>query len=155
VAGVWRPVYIYIYIYVPRFYSVTRGTIDFTHIPQSQYHWATVWTIRVLGFDSRRRLGIFLFTIAFRTALRPTQPPIQWVPGALSLDVKRSGREAYHSHLEPRSKKATPLSNMPSWRGAQLKKHRDIFTFTTFSNEFSSDVSFDVHFNQLDGWPRS
>jgi hypothetical protein len=28
---------------------------------------------------------------------RATQPPIQWVPGALSLRVKRPGREADHS----------------------------------------------------------
>jgi hypothetical protein len=42
-------------------------------------------------------LGIFLFTTASRTALGPTQPPIQWVPGALSHGVKRSGREADHS----------------------------------------------------------
>jgi hypothetical protein len=63
------------------------------------------WTIGVLGFDSRRGLGIFLFTTTSRTALGPTQPPIQWVPGALSLGVKRLGREAEHSpHLEPRSK---------------------------------------------------
>jgi hypothetical protein len=27
----------------------------------------------------------------------PTQPPIQWEPGALSLGVKRPGREADHS----------------------------------------------------------
>jgi hypothetical protein len=39
----------------------------------------------VLGFDSRRGLGIFLFTAASRTALGPTQPPIQWIPVALSL----------------------------------------------------------------------
>jgi hypothetical protein len=30
--------------------------------------------------------------------LGPTQPPIQWVPGALSLGVKRPRREADHSH---------------------------------------------------------
>jgi hypothetical protein len=64
---------------------------------QSVQHWATGWTIGVLGFDSRWGLGIFLFTTASRTALGPTQPPIQWVPGALSLGVKRSGREADHS----------------------------------------------------------
>jgi hypothetical protein len=58
---------------------------------------ATGWTIGVLGFDSRRGLGIFLFTTASRTALGPTQPPTQWVPGALSLGVKRPGREAHHS----------------------------------------------------------
>jgi hypothetical protein len=55
------------------------------------------WTIGVLGFDSRRGRGIFLFTTASRTALGPTQPPIQWVAGALFLGVKRSGREADHS----------------------------------------------------------
>jgi hypothetical protein len=27
----------------------------------------------------------------------PTRPPIQWVPGAFSLGVKRQGREADHS----------------------------------------------------------
>jgi hypothetical protein len=41
--------------------------------------------------------GIFLFTTVSRLALGPTQPPIQWVPGALSLEVKRPGREADHS----------------------------------------------------------
>jgi hypothetical protein len=51
----------------------------------------------VLGFDSRRELRIFLFTIASRTALGPTQPPIQCKPEALSLGVKRKGREADHS----------------------------------------------------------
>jgi hypothetical protein len=31
------------------------------------------------------------------TVLGLTQPPIRWVPGALSLGVKRPGREADHS----------------------------------------------------------
>jgi hypothetical protein len=42
-------------------------------------------------------LGIYLFTTAFRTALGPTQPPIQWLSGSLSLEVKRPEREAHHS----------------------------------------------------------
>jgi hypothetical protein len=33
----------------------------------------------------------------FRPALGPTQPPIQWVPGALSKRIKRPLLEAYHS----------------------------------------------------------
>jgi hypothetical protein len=45
----------------------------------------------------RFRAGIFLFTTGSRTALGPTQPPIQLVPGTLSLGVKRPGREADHS----------------------------------------------------------
>jgi hypothetical protein len=53
--------------------------------------------IGVLGINSRRGLEIFLFTTASRTGLRPTQPPIQWVPGAPSLGVKRPGRGADHS----------------------------------------------------------
>jgi hypothetical protein len=71
----------------------------------------------VLGFDSRRELGIFLFTTASRTALGPTQPPIQWVPRALSLGVKRPGREA--DHLPPSSvevKNAWRYSSTPPIR---------------------------------------
>jgi hypothetical protein len=42
-------------------------------------------------------VGIFLFTTASTTALGATQRPIQWVPGGLSLGVKRSGHEPDHS----------------------------------------------------------
>jgi hypothetical protein len=45
---------------------------------------ATGWTIGWSGFDSRRGLGIFLFTTVSSPALEPTQPHIQWVPGAIS-----------------------------------------------------------------------
>jgi hypothetical protein len=48
-------------------------------------------------FESQQELRIFLFTTASRTALVPTQPPIQRVPGFLSLRVKRPGCEADHS----------------------------------------------------------
>jgi hypothetical protein len=57
-------------------------------------------TVGVLVLDSRRGLGIFLFTTMTITSLGPTQPPIQWVPGALSLGgggLKQLGREADHS----------------------------------------------------------
>jgi hypothetical protein len=91
------------------------------------YCWATGWAIGVLGFDSRRGLGIFLFTNASRTALGPTQPPIQWVPGALSLGVKRPRREADHSSPSSAEVKEwveqyLHSPNRPSWRCAQLKK---------------------------------
>jgi hypothetical protein len=59
--------------------------------------YATGSTIGVLGLDSRQGLGIFHFTALSRPALGPTQPPIQWVPEALSLGVKRPGSEADYS----------------------------------------------------------
>jgi hypothetical protein len=55
------------------------------------------WTVRVLGFNSWQGLGIFLFTTEFRTALGPTWPPIQWVPGPVSLAVKWLWHEADRS----------------------------------------------------------
>jgi hypothetical protein len=69
----------------------------------------------------RRGLGIFLFTTVSGTALGPTQLPIQWVPGAVSLGVKRLGREA--SYSPPSSdevKNAWSYTLTPqyvSWRG--------------------------------------
>jgi hypothetical protein len=51
----------------------------------------------VIGFNSRRGMGISLFTTVSKTALGPTQPPIQRVPWVLSLEVKRPGHEADHS----------------------------------------------------------
>jgi hypothetical protein len=49
------------------------------------------------GSDSRQSLGIFLFATASRLDLWPTQPPTQWVAGALSPGVKQTGCEADHS----------------------------------------------------------
>jgi len=84
------------------------------------------WTIGLRGLDSRRGLGIFLFT----TASRPTLWPIQWVPGALFPGVKRPGREA--NHVVPRTRMCDampPPPNTSSWHGSQLK-HKDSFNFT-------------------------
>jgi hypothetical protein len=39
----------------------------------------------------------FLFSKSSRPALRSTQPPIQWVPGALSPGIMRPEREVDHS----------------------------------------------------------
>jgi hypothetical protein len=62
--------------------------------------------------------------MASRTTLGHTQPPIQWVLGALSLGVRRPGHEVDHS--SPSSamvKECMELylhsPNMPSWCGTQ------------------------------------
>jgi hypothetical protein len=83
-------------------------------------------------FDSRRGLGIFLFTTASRTALGLTQPRIQWVPGALSLGVKWLGREVDHIHLVPRSRIRGAIPILPHYvfMAWFLVKHKDNFTFT-------------------------
>jgi hypothetical protein len=36
----------------------------------------------------------FLFSMSSKPALGPTQPPIEWVPGALPSGVKWQGRES-------------------------------------------------------------
>jgi hypothetical protein len=51
----------------------------------------------VLWFDSWWGLGIFLFTTVSRTALGPTQPPLQWALGVLSFGVKQPGHDADYS----------------------------------------------------------
>jgi hypothetical protein len=43
------------------------------------------------------KVKIFLFFMSSRPALGSTQPPIQWVPEALSLGVKWRGCEVDHS----------------------------------------------------------
>jgi hypothetical protein len=67
--------------------------------------------------SSPGRSKIFLFFTASRPALGPTQPHIQWVPGALS-----PGQEADHSPPSSAEVKndgaIPPLPHMSSWCGA-------------------------------------
>jgi hypothetical protein len=60
---------------------------------------ATGYGLDGRGAEVRVPVGarIFLHSTSSRPALGPTQPPIQWVPGALSLGVKQPGREGDHS----------------------------------------------------------
>jgi hypothetical protein len=118
--------------------------------------------IGVLEFDSRWGLGIFLFTTASRTAMGPTQPPIQCVTGNPSLGVKRPVREADHSPPpSAEDKECVELyihsPNTPSWRGSHLKntrttlpRHEDVWgkgsiapripNFGTRSDEWSATI---------------
>jgi hypothetical protein len=79
---------------------------------------------------------MFLFTTLSRTVMGPNQPPIQCVPGSLSLEVKQPGREADHS--PPSSAEVKNVCTIPplhlyvfmSWC---FVKHRDNFTFIFFT----------------------
>jgi hypothetical protein len=52
---------------------------------------------RGVGVRVPGRIKDFLFCTSSRPSVGPTQPPIQWVPGALSPGLKQPGREADHS----------------------------------------------------------
>jgi hypothetical protein len=49
------------------------------------------------GFESRRGLGTFLLTTASRPALEHIVSATQWIPGAISLEVRWPVRKADHS----------------------------------------------------------
>lgn len=48
------------------------------------------------GFDSLHEQEISLYSTPSGPAVGPTQSPVQWIPGSLSLGVKRAEREAGH-----------------------------------------------------------
>jgi hypothetical protein len=79
------------------------------------------------GFGSWQRLGIFLFATSSRPALDPTQPPIKSLRRALSLGVKRTGREADHSlRLGPSSRMQGAIPPLPQhgfmvWRSVKAQ----------------------------------
>jgi hypothetical protein len=68
-----------------------------------------------------------------QTGLGSTQPPIQWVPGALSPGVKRQWREADHPHpASAEVKKIWVYTFTPPYIfvvRCLINKHRDNFTF--------------------------
>jgi len=114
--------------------SVYIHTHTYTEKLNGRAYWEILllmgWTIRWSGFNSWQGLGILLYNTVSRPAPRPTQPPIQWVPGAPSLGVNRLGHEA--DHLPPSSvsqRKHGTISPLPQhvfmvWC---VVKHRDNF----------------------------
>jgi hypothetical protein len=100
------------------------------------------WMIE--GSNPRQGLGIFLFTTVSRPSMEPTQPPIRWVPGVLSLGGKRPEREADHS---PPS--STEVKNLWSYTFTLQYtfmvwfsvKAQDNFTFTFRKNHRLSNYN--------------
>jgi hypothetical protein len=50
------------------------------------------------GFDPRERQRIAPLASVSRLALRPTQPPLQWVPGVLSPEEKADWGVTMNTH---------------------------------------------------------
>jgi hypothetical protein len=84
--------------WIPTNYSCYLNNV-YSFIPQNKSRDSLVGIATGCRLDGRRSIpggqGIFLYT-ASKPALRPSGPPIQWVPGALSPKVKRLGRETDH-----------------------------------------------------------
>jgi hypothetical protein len=77
---------------------------------------------RGFGVPSSGRDKNFLFSTSSRPALESTQPPIQWVPGALSPGVKRPGHEADHS--PPTSAEVKKMCLISQAQGQRLVVNR-------------------------------
>jgi hypothetical protein len=70
---------------------------------------------RAIGVRSPAGARIFPLSSVSRPALGPTQPPVEWVPGVLSLGVK-SGRGVMlttHPHQVPRSRMCRSYTSSP------------------------------------------
>jgi hypothetical protein len=82
-------------------------------------------------FDFWQRQEIFVLSTALEPALGPTQPPIQWIPEALSRGIKRPGRE---NNLPPSSDEDMNTWSYTSSKpfvfiARRLTKHKDKFAF--------------------------
>jgi hypothetical protein len=114
-------------------------------LQMAEWSWgSSISVVTVFALDGQDlnpgRAKIFLFSTLSIPALGPTQPHIQWVPGAGFLGVKQPGREADHSlsppsNAEIKNSGAIPLlSRMSSWHSVWSIKHRDNFT-CIFTND--------------------
>jgi hypothetical protein len=95
---------------------------------------ATGYGLDDRGVEVRVPVGSRIFSTSSRVALGSTQPPLRWIQGALSPEIKRPGLEANHSPPTVAEVKQmwsyTSITHTPSWRSVWLVKHRDNFTFT-------------------------
>jgi hypothetical protein len=112
--------------------SLVRGTVNLLWISEPyqanieyrltvfRSRGSSVSIVSDYGLDDRgsipdRGQRIFLLASASKSALGPTQPPVQWVPGVLSPGLKR-GRGVTlitHPHLVPRLSMSRSYTSSP------------------------------------------
>jgi hypothetical protein len=63
-------------------------------VAQSVEYQTIDWTI---GVQTPAEQRVFLLVFVLTPAVRPTQPPVQWVPGSFYGDKARPGRDTDHS----------------------------------------------------------
>jgi hypothetical protein len=89
-----------IWLYILIFPKKIPVFIELEELGYSSGYSDWLWAGWLRGWSSSpSRVKKFLFSTSSRPALGSTQPPIRWVPRALSPGVKRPGREA--DHLPP------------------------------------------------------
>jgi hypothetical protein len=75
------------------------------------------------------RASFFLFGTTSIPTLRPSQPPVQWLPGTLCLELKWQGHETAHSPAScVEVKNAWSCNSTPPYI-----KHRENFALSLFS----------------------
>jgi hypothetical protein len=121
--------YVFLYKYTTSKNSSKRfRTSKFPYEDQgwlSQYgDWLrTRWS----GLESRQGLGILFFDTMSRPTLGPNQPPMQWLPCALSLGISGQGVKLItHLHLVPRWKNEWSYTSTPQYVS------KDNFIFLSF-----------------------
>jgi hypothetical protein len=115
-----------------RFHSISDGDPMIKLIHFALQHFERGLRAGWSGVRVRVGMGIFLLTPASIPAQRPTQPPVQLVPGFLFLGVKRPGREADHSppsSAEVRSAwsyTSTPQYVLMAWCSVKVKPYDSV-----------------------------
>jgi hypothetical protein len=93
---------------------------------------------------------VHLSTFPSNLSLAPTQPPVQWVPGGLSLVVQRLGREADHpppSSFEVNEWRytSTPQYAFTAWCSAEARGQLYLYVGGSFRTESITKHASNTH----------
>jgi hypothetical protein len=110
------------------------------------YHWAMGWMI-----TGSQGLIIFLFIITSNLAMGPTQPPIQWAPGVLSLGIKQPRCEANNSTPSSAEVKnawryTATTPNTPSYR-IQFKAQGQLYFYLLLTSKLPCSSCYKITSN--------